>query len=89
MKSLLTCFALLGLGTATVAFADDEPVENACNAGAADAPADCSALEGDEKTTCEAAAAAAAAPVEEKKGGKQMKKSDDGNLEKFASDEEE
>ena len=87
MKSLLTCFALLGLGTATVAFADDEPAENACNAGAAEAPADCSALEGDEKTTCEAAAAAAA-PVEEKKGGKQMKKSDDGNLEKFSSDEE-
>ena len=88
MKSLLTVFAILGLGTATVAFAEDAPAENACNACAAEAPADCSTLEGEEKSKCEEAAKAEDAPKEEKKGGKQMKKSDDGNMEKFAEEDE-
>ncbi len=88
MKSLLTVFAVLGLGSATVAFAGDEPAENACNACAAEAPTDCSTLEGEEKSACEEAAKASEAPVEEKKGGKQMKKSDDGNMEKLAAEDE-
>lgn len=90
MKSLITIFAILGLGT-TVALAEDAPAaDNACAAEApAEAPADCSKLEGEEKEKCEAAAKtdeAAEAPAEGK-SGKSMQKSDDGNMEKFDEDE--
>jgi hypothetical protein len=77
MKNLLAALTVLGLATTGVAFADDESKEDKTPE-----TEDCSKLEGDAKTECEAKKAE---PKAESKGGKgkSMKKTKDGNMEAF------
>lgn len=91
MKSLLAVFAVLGALT-TAALADETQNESVSDdATEAEAEQDCSTLEGDAKTECEAKKAESekSESSEEKtqKGGKGMTESNDGNMESYDSDE--
>ncbi|MCK6505882.1 hypothetical protein L6R53_21265 [Myxococcota bacterium] len=92
MKTLLSTFAALGLLTGVAVADDSQPpttqvTETTETAPTPPADEDCTKLEGEAKTECEAKKAAAAeAPTEEKKG-KSMEKSNDNRMESYVSDE--
>lgn len=91
MKTLLSTFALLGLLTGA-AVADDSNQNNQISETTETAPTtpaeeDCTKLEGEAKTECEAKKAAAAEAPKEEKKGKSMEQSNDNRMESYVSDE--
>lgn len=89
MKSVLAVFAVLGLLT-SAAVADETQAESTTPPPTETAPAeDCTKLEGEAKTACEAKAAEAQTEptTTTEKAGKSMNKSESGNMESYDSDE--
>lgn len=82
MRIQLATFAVLSLLSAA-AFADDEKIDK--EEAQPTEEVDCSTLEGEDKTACEAKQAAES--EEPKKSGKGLTKSDDNRLEMVEDDE--